>query len=196
MGFYIQYRNTLCRSLKINVSPASPFQHILAALNAIRYNGVALTTEQINYAVLELLNNSLRAHRSRGIKEPITLRFTMKPNGLHVSIKDRGGGFDPSTLPYDLTEDPERIDVHHPAFEAYRQHHNYARFGLGIYLAKKTFPRFTLSFIDHRGELREEHGEEIVGTVIELSTASRDGGDARSPVGGSTALEQGDMYAS
>lgn len=195
MGFHIQYGKTFCRNLTITISPASPFARILATLNSVHYDGCRLTTEQINYAVLELLNNSLRAHRDRGVRDPIVLRFSMQPNGLSVYLRDRGGGFDTTQLPYWLHDDPTTIDVHNEAFEAYRRKHNYTRFGMGIYLAKKTFPFFSLTFVDGNGETTAWSNGDTDGTIIELSTtaANTSGGDkaATNPL----ASEEQNIYA-
>jgi anti-sigma regulatory factor (Ser/Thr protein kinase) len=192
---YIQYSNTLCKSLKLTISPGSPFQKILATLNSVEYKGCTLTTEQINYAVLELLNNSLRAHRVRGVQEPILLRFSMKPHGLEVYLRDRGGGFDINALPYPIEEDPSNIDVHNEHFERYRRKHNYQRFGLGIYLAKKTFPRFSITFVDEKGRETEWEAGNPDGTVIVLSTVAQEGGRQSNGQLTSTAMENNTIYA-
>ncbi len=195
MGFHIQYQKTFCRNLTITISPSSPFERILATLNSVHYNGCRLTTEQINYAVLELLNNSLRAHRDRGVRDPIVLRFTMQPEGLSVHLRDRGGGFDTTQLPYQLDEDPGAINVHDEAFEAYRREHNYARFGLGIYLAKKTFPFFSLSFVNGNGETTAWANGDTDGTIINLSTAAHNGSGGKERVTPPLAQEEQNIYA-
>lgn len=195
MGSYIQYRSTLCRKLKLTISPASPFQRILATLNAVRYKECRLTTEQVNYAVLELLNNSLRAHRTRGVQDPIHLHFIMTSEGLKVYLRDRGGGFDVGSLPYRLNENPADIDVHSTAFEEYRKRHGYARFGLGIYLAKKTFPFFSLNFLDSNGDRIEWQPDRTDGTEIILSTANNQPVEYETEDRRPTALESRSIYA-
>ena len=195
MGFHIQYGKTFCRNLTITISPASPFARILATLNSVHYDGCRLTTEQVNYAVLELLNNSLRAHRDRGVRAPILLRFSMQPNGLSVYLRDRGGGFDTTQLPYRLHEDPSAIDVHNEAFEAYRREYNYTRFGMGIYLAKKTFPYFSLTFINGNGEPTAWGNGDTDGTIIELSTAAANAPGGEKAVTNPLGPEEQNIYA-
>jgi len=139
-------------------------------MNEIDFIGSDISSEHIIYAVLELLNNSLRAHKDKQIEEPILLKFRVCPTGFEICIQDWGGGFDISGLPYDLYSDPAEIDIHSNSFESYRINNNYQRFGLGLYLAKKTFPYFTLNFFDTQKQEIQWSPDTAAGTQIRLRT--------------------------
>ncbi|MFO7850104.1 MAG: ATP-binding protein [Spirochaetia bacterium] len=151
------------------------FKKILNKLNDVYIPECGVTREQAVYAVLELLNNSLRAHRERGETTPIYLHFSIGKEGLEVYLQDWGGGFDVSSLPYDLNKNPEEINIHNEEFESYRREHRYKKFGLGLYLAKKTFHNFSLYFIDGNGSVTDWENGDIAGTVILLRTHTPSG---------------------
>lgn len=167
---YIEYNDQKCLKLVFRISPNTPFQEILAKLNRIQFVGCPISTEHITYSVLELLNNSLRAQREQKNENPILLRFQKTRTGFNIYLRDWGGGFDISELPYDINTNIEEIDIHNQEFEQYRQNHEYMRFGLGLYLARKTFPVFSLFFIDHHEKPTDWNPEITAGTVIELNT--------------------------
>jgi anti-sigma regulatory factor (Ser/Thr protein kinase) len=170
MAKYIQYENRRYKKLTFRIFPSTDFQQILSKLNNVSFSHSTLTPEQIIYAVLELINNSLRAHREKAHDLPIYLRFAVDSDGYEVYLQDWGGGFDITRLPYDLYEDTGRINIHDENFEQYRLEHNHQRFGLGLYLAKKTFTHFNIYFIDEDGlETTWETGKSA-GTVIHLRT--------------------------
>lgn len=70
---------------------------------------------------MELVSNSLRAHREKAVKEKIVLRIQGEKGRTLVRLRDLGGGFDISKLPYDITQPVNEIDTISDAFEAYRQ---------------------------------------------------------------------------
>jgi len=167
---YIEYNDQKCRKLVFRISPNTPFQEILSKLNRIQFVGCSISTEHITYSVLELLNNSLRAQREQKNENPILLKFQKTRAGFTIYLRDWGGGFDISELPYDINTSIEEIDIHNQEFEQYRQAHEYMRFGLGLYLARKTFPVFSLFFIDHQEKPTDWNPKITAGTVIELHT--------------------------
>ncbi len=173
MARYIEYGKKRCKRLVIRISPNSDFQDILSQLNSIRFADCRLTSEQIIYAILELLNNSLRAHRERSHDLPIYLHFSADGDFLEIYLQDWGGGFDTSRLPYKLYEEVEKIDIHDERFESYRNNYHNKRFGLGLYLAKKTFHEFSLHFIDEDGLETDWETGKSAGTVITLRSYAR-----------------------
>lgn len=179
MDKYIEYGTTKCKKLVFRISPETPFQEILAKLNRVKFIGSSISTEHITYSVLELLNNSLRAQREKNTNDPILLRFQERKEGFHIYIRDWGGGFDISELPYDIHTKVEEIDIHNEDFERYRQEHEYMRFGLGLYLARKTFPFFSISFIDPHEKPIDWDPRITAGTIIELQTVPFREGPAR-----------------
>lgn len=172
MKRYIEYEKKRYHSLTLRIQPSTSFQYVLARMNEIQFIGCELPSEHIIYSVLELLNNSLRAHRDKEVPEPILLQFRACSQGFEIFIRDRGGGFDVHSLPYNLHSDIEEIDIHDKSFEKYRQRHNYQKFGLGLYLARRTFPYFSLNFFDS-GEKEVDWGEgSVAGTQIRLRTTT------------------------
>lgn len=53
-------------------------------------------------------------------------------------------------------------------FSSYRQRHAGSRFGMGIYVAKKTFRDFHLGFVDASSQPCPWFSGKVKGTVIEL----------------------------
>lgn len=159
----LTYREKSYQKLKFTFSKDISFQRILNTLNKVRFDGVVVNDEQAIYAILELVNNSLRAHREKDVKEKIILHLKASEDLLHIRLKDKGGGFDPESLPYNLFAPVEEIDTCSDAFEGYREKHQYRRFGMGLLLARKIFPGFRLSFYQENGHR---------GTIIDLSNRS------------------------
>ncbi len=159
----IRYREKSYHKLKFSFSKDVSFQRILNTLNRVEFNGSVDNDEQAVYAILELVNNSLRAHREKNVKEKIILHMRALDERIHIRLQDKGGGFNLEALPYDITTPVEEIDTASDSFEGYREKHQYRRFGMGLLLARKIFPGFKLSFYHENGNR---------GTVIELSNRS------------------------
>ncbi|TFG60753.1 MAG: ATP-binding protein, partial [Spirochaetales bacterium] len=138
MNFRLIFRQNLYKVLKINIYPHAEFNDILTMLNNIKFTGGNTKQEHIMYAVLELVNNSLRAHREQSVRKPIHIVFSCNEEDLHIEIRDSGGGFNPAKLPYDLNAPVDMIDTNNESFQTYRERFNYKRFGIGLYIAKKT----------------------------------------------------------
>jgi len=171
MKRYIEFKKKKYKKLELKIYPTISFQFVLSKMDLINFIGSGIPSEHIVYAVLELLNNSLRAHRKKHIKKPISLEFTTLSEGFEIVIRDWGGGFDLHSLPYNLDAEIDEINIHDEKFEQYRQENNYKKFGLGLYLARKTFPVFELSFFDrNRGRAAWSPGN-TAGTEIRLRTS-------------------------
>ncbi len=171
----IVYNRISSRTVRINISPTVEFREILKVLNNIYlpdYDGI--DHDNIKYAVMELINNSLRAHREKRVNKVIITTFNTFNSHLTINIKDYGGGFDPGKLPYDLEKDHQEINPQSSSFIEYREKNNYLRFGMGLLLAKRTFTRFDLSFFDnYEKQVKWESGE-AAGTIIRLSTGAQE----------------------
>lgn len=161
------------RTIRLSVNPDADFRDVIQTLESISIPPVGVNQEHVRFAVLELLNNSIRAHRERGESRDILLDLTMTDGRLVVSIRDFGGGFDPARLPYDLQADASSLDLHSASFEDYQKRNGFKRFGMGIYVAKKTFDEFRLVFLDSRDRPMTWVPGETVGTLITLSVATR-----------------------
>jgi anti-sigma regulatory factor (Ser/Thr protein kinase) len=166
---YISYRQKKYKQLQFTFSTKVSFEKILATLNEVSFNGSTRNDEQAVYAILELISNSLRAHREKKIREKIVLKIHTDGERVLVKLKDKGGGFDPSHLPYDINLPVEEIDPVSESFDSYRQKHDYKRFGMGLLLARKIFPGFKLSFVDENGMVQ--------GTIVDLCNKEFDTGD-------------------
>jgi len=176
MKRYVAFEKKRCNNLVLKISPHTPFQDILARMEKIEFVGCSISSEHIIYSILELVNNSLRAQRSRKVEDPILLKIMTDSRGFEIELKDWGGGFDINSLPYSLDGDISEVNIHSEDFENYRQVHNYRRFGLGLYLARKTFHDFAIHFFDSEGNESEWVKGQSAGTRIKLRAL--DAGDS------------------
>lgn len=157
------------RTIRLSVNPDADFRTVIHAIESIVIPPVPVSQEHVRFAVLELLNNSIRAHRERHEPRDIQLDLTISDGRFMVSIRDFGGGFDTSALPYDLAADTSRLDLHSSEFEDYQKRHGFKRFGMGIYVAKKTFDEFRLVFLDENDQPTPWAPGRTAGTLITLS---------------------------
>ncbi len=160
------------RTIRLSVNPRADFREVIRTLDAIVLPPVRISDDHVRFAVLELLNNSIRAHKEKGEPRDISVDLTLTDGRLVVSIRDFGGGFDPGKLPYGLEEDPALLDVHSAAFEEYQRRNAFKRFGMGIYIAKKTFDEFRLVFLDERDQPIPWTEGKTTGTLITVSVGT------------------------
>ncbi|MDC7236002.1 MAG: ATP-binding protein [Spirochaetales bacterium] len=167
---YLKHKGKKYTSVVLKISKNTDFSRILDELHQIFLAGInEKKIENIRYSLLELVNNSIRAHKEQKENRDILLRFKLAGQELIITLRDWGGGFDKSRLPYDLDQDVQKIDINDQNFLEYREVHGYQRFGMGLLITKKTFDRFKLSFTDHQGNIRDNYEEgQTAGTVIEL----------------------------
>lgn len=159
-------------AVRMTVNPKADFRQIIHAFDSVELPPARVSGENIRFAILELVNNSLRAHREKGEARDILVDLTVADGRLSVALRDFGGGFDPRRLPYDLEADPASLDVHSRPFEEYQKANGYKRFGMGIFVAKKTFDHFHLQFLDERDMPSPFVAGRIVGTLITLDLAT------------------------
>lgn len=164
--------------VKLAVSPREDFRNIIRRLDDVSIPHTRVSASNLRFAILELLNNSIRAQREKGDDREIQTVFTIADGRLEVSVRDFGGGFDPRALPYDLFSDPATVDLHSAPFEAYQRKNRYKRFGMGLYIARKTFDSIQIQFVDNSGRPTSWDQGRVAGTVINLS-AKVDKTDAR-----------------
>jgi anti-sigma regulatory factor (Ser/Thr protein kinase) len=174
----LQMNGKQSRTIRLSVSPQADFRQVIHTLEAIVLPPVRVNEEHVRFAVLELLNNSIRAHREKGEQRDISIDLTISDGRLVVTIRDFGGGFDTGKLPYALEDDPSRLDLHSREFEEYQRRNGFKRFGMGIYVAKKTFDDFRLVFLDDRDRPMSWRPGETAGTLITLSVSTRPAPDA------------------
>jgi len=164
----IVYRDAQKTALRFLIMPRTPFQEILKSFSEIRYPDTEIADEQITFAILELVSNSIRAHQERKTNESVIVEFRCEEDTLKVGIQDAGGGFDPKGLPYSFDEPVSSLDMMSPAFISYRERHDFQRFGMCLVAVRKVFPRFRLAFIDREMKPVEWPSGCIVGTRIDL----------------------------
>jgi anti-sigma regulatory factor (Ser/Thr protein kinase) len=175
-GHSLHVNGKLSKTVRLTVSPHADFREVIRILGEIRIPPTQVSDEHIRFAILELLNNSIRAHREKGETRDIFVDMTVSDGRLVVAIRDFGGGFDPGRLPYDLDADPSTLDLQSPPFEDYQKRNGYKRFGMGIYVAKKTFHEFRLLFLDAQDRPAPWAPGRVVGTLITLAVRTK--GDA------------------
>lgn len=177
-GPSLHVKGKLSRTIRLTVSPHADFREVIRTLGEIQIPPTRVNDEHIRFAVLELLNNSIRAHREKEESRDILVDLTVADGRLVVAIRDFGGGFDPKRLPYDLDADPATLDLQSPSFEDYQKRNGYKRFGMGIYVAKKTFSEFRLVFLDTRDRPSPWTSGGVVGTLITLAVQTQGPGTA------------------
>jgi len=164
----IGFRGRTLNSLRFRVPPNGNFGVVLRTINELAYPPTAVPAEQINFAVLELVSNSLRAHREKAVADPVLVEISGADSQLLIRIIDRGGGFDLSRLPYRFDEDVSHIDLMSENFVAYRASYDNSRFGMGLVATRRVFPGFRLYFVDQAMQPCRWPSKFIVGTVVEL----------------------------
>jgi len=162
------YQTKEIKRLNIKISAKASFKVILNSINNITIPGWDLPLEHFHYALLELVNNSLRAHREKDkLEKPIIISLLCTSSGIQIKITDWGGGFDTSRLPFHLDEHYDKIDMQSARFQKYREINQYKRFGMGILSAKKIFPILKVYF--HQNLKIQSYQPGITdGTILEL----------------------------
>ena len=166
---YLEFREEKRLELTLRFPPNQEFRQVVDAVRSVKLPPLPLNSELAAFSVLELLSNSIRAHRERGVQEDVELRFSICDNRLLIEILYSGRGFDPRRLPYRLDSPPDSIDPRSETFAEYRLRHGYGRFGMGLLAARKTFPAFTLTFVDRDRSPCPWYSGMVRGTRIVLS---------------------------
>ena len=165
---HIVFQGRKYKRVVINISGDAPFHEILKQVNGLTIPDSPHDDEHTRYAMLELINNSLRAHREKGIKDVIHTELKVKDNTLDIRITDRGGGFNIDKLPYDINESVEAIDTNSSRFQEYREENQYKKFGMGLIIARRIFPVFQVSFYNEEEEDVPYTSGKVVGTRIDM----------------------------
>ena len=152
-----------------DIFPTADFQEVIDTLDELSFPNLAKSKDHIVYAILELISNSIRAHKERSIAKSLNLQFIYDTEGLIVTLKDHGGGFDTSKLPYDFFKPIEEVDINSDSFQSYREENGYQRFGMGLVIARKTFHSLRLSFYNEDEEFSAWRPTETVGSKFVLS---------------------------
>jgi anti-sigma regulatory factor (Ser/Thr protein kinase) len=152
----------------MNISGDAPFHEILKRVNCLTIPDSPHDDEHTRYAMLELINNSLRAHREKGVQEAIKTELEVRDNILNISITDRGGGFNLKKLPYNIEESVSEIDTNSSSFQTYREENQYRKFGMGLLIARRLFPLFKVSFVNEEGKTVPYSLTGVSGTRIEM----------------------------
>jgi len=170
MAEALALRKRRCRQLRLNIHPAAEYRKLLDVRNHLELPPSVSNPENVKFAVLELISNSLRAHRERGVQQSVLAVLRFADGSLEVSIRDFGGGFDPYTLPFDLQGDVRTVDPNGSRFQEYQKRNNFQRFGMGLLVAHRVFPGFSLSFLAEEGRPVRWGEGAVSGTLIRMST--------------------------
>lgn len=165
----ILYNGKSYKNIILKISVKAPFREILKKINELVLPCSAMSSEPIRFAILELVNNSIRAHRENGSDQDIQLEFRLIADTLNIVLKDAGGGFDTAALPYDLSASPESIDVNSFAFQEYREKNSYQRFGMGLLAVKKVFDTCEILFYDQENNTGPWTRGKTQGTIIKMT---------------------------
>jgi anti-sigma regulatory factor (Ser/Thr protein kinase) len=163
---HLEFAERTSQRIVIQVHPQADFREVLTVLEAIKLPEFVANRDNVKFAVLELLSNSLRAHREKREERKIRLVFLTERGCLRVTVRDYGGGFDPARLPYRLNDDIAAIDHTSPSFQEYQRKHGYQRFGMGLLVARRTFDEFRLSFFNTSEEPVDWGSGPVCGTLI------------------------------
>jgi len=172
---HIVFKGQKYKQVSMNIYPDAPFNKILKEINSLTLPIDYQNDEHTRYAILELINNSIRAQKENSSKEPIKLEIKIENNIMTVVITDSGRGFDISDLPYDINEPVKQIDPNKKSFQDYREKNQYKRFGLGLLVARKQFHQFEITFYNNKNETVPSGSIEIKGTIIKMSLELSDG---------------------
>jgi len=163
-------RSRRCRQLRLNIHPSAEYRKVLDILNSLNLPASIGNPENVKFAVLELISNSLRAHREKQVQEQVSTVLRFEDGHLTVTIRDFGGGFDPYSLPFDLEGDVRAVDPNGNRFQEYQKRNSFQRFGMGLLVARRVFPSFSLVFLDAAGRQVRWGKATVSGTLIRLST--------------------------
>ena len=76
------------RTIRLTVSPHADFRQVIRILGEIRIPPTRMSVEHIRFAILELLNNSIRAHREKSEPRDICVDMTASDSRLVVAVRD------------------------------------------------------------------------------------------------------------
>ncbi len=171
---YIVFEGIKYKKIALNIATGAPFHEILKKINSIGIQECN-QEEEIRYAIMELVNNSLRAHRQNSIKEDIRTELKIQEGKLFVTITDKGPGFDIKNLPYNIETPAAEVDTNSIEFQRYREKHRYKHFGMGLLVARRQFPEFKITFFD-TSVMPVTYAEgKVAGTRIEMSMRLNNG---------------------
>jgi anti-sigma regulatory factor (Ser/Thr protein kinase) len=168
MSPYLEYRSQRYSTLSLEIDPGTEFRQVVDDFGELRYPPIGVNHDLVGFALLELVSNSIRAHKEHGVDEPVRVTFAATDRELGITVLDSGRGFNPALLPYDIGAPVETVDLMGDAFASYRDRSGGSRFGMGIYSARKIFPRFSIAFVDRSGSRCPWFAGAVRGTRIDL----------------------------
>ena len=90
----MQYRDKTYKHITIRIKPQLEFKKILDTLEEIVLPEMGSKQQNLKYAVLEMVNNSIRVHRENEINEPICINLEHAISALTIEVRDSGPGYD------------------------------------------------------------------------------------------------------
>ena len=96
---FISFNDKKYKQISFKFDLNTDFRQIIKTLDHLLLPNEESESRNIKNGLLELINNSLRAHRENKIDESIVISFECINSTLKMLIKDHGKGFDPEKLP-------------------------------------------------------------------------------------------------
>lgn len=156
------------KHINFNINCKSELGSIFSKISEMDIPDLTIEKDVFLDSIIELINNSICAHNENNITDPVQIRFSIENEDLHITVKDRGKGFDIKELPFNLNDPISAIDINGKNFQIYREKYNYKRFGTGLFNAKKTFDGFQLEFYNDSGKIISKDSLQKEGTIIKL----------------------------
>jgi anti-sigma regulatory factor (Ser/Thr protein kinase) len=166
MDLFISYYDKKYKQISFKFDIDTDFRQIIKTLDHLVLPNKESEARNIKNGLLELINNSLRAHRENKIDKSIIISFECVNTSLKMLIKDHGKGFDPEKLPYHIDKKTNEININSDEFKEYQKKNNYLRFGMGLYLVKKIFNKMEITFHDEQGNIVPWDENKVSGTTI------------------------------
>lgn len=87
---------------------------VLAAAGVLDPPVPRLRLDDLRLAVTEACSNAVKVHRPEALGDPVVVSCTIDDTCVHVEVRDRGPGFDPTDRePLPEPEDPARLRHEH-----------------------------------------------------------------------------------
>ena len=97
MSNYFDFQSKQSDRITINIHPKADFREVLQILESIRFPDFVTNAENIKYAVLELINNSLRAHREKQVDKNVVTEFRSNDSKIASQV-ERSLGLNPDAV--------------------------------------------------------------------------------------------------
>ena len=163
----LTYNGKKCREINVTYKNDIDGQHVFANVSRIKLPFAQKDQDVVRFVILELITNSLRAAKEVKSPHPVNMELKLSDKEISLCVKDGAGGFDLSSLPYDINSDISKVNCNDDRFLEYREKNDYQKFGYGLYLVKSWSDYFDISFTDKNGNIVDKpSGAQVFGTKV------------------------------